>query len=99
MFDFKKQIEEFLSNNFMVATLESCNVKMSNQELLNFLFRTFPKDCISDYELNDIMTALKFERHTYSVKVDDEPELKTGWCLFSKVMVAELKNPKAVESD
>lgn len=93
MFDYVQQVTDFLQANFTPGSPEECNVKMTNAELLGFLFKIFPKDCISDYELNDIMVLLKFQRITYSVEVDGKPEIKSGWNMFSNVMV------KPVESE
>jgi len=91
MYDYKKQIEEFISQNFEVANPDECNFKMSSIDFLNFIFLTFPDGCISDYELNEIMLKLGFKRHTYTVeyveivkKVETKRyELTSGWCMNS----------------
>jgi hypothetical protein len=68
---------------------------MTTGSILDFLFKTFPKDCISDYELNDILNQLKFERATFTI----EDELLSGWFLFSETMAQALLNNKQVESE
>lgn len=98
MFDYIEQVTDFMQANFSPGSPEVCNLKMTNAELLGFLFKTFPEDCISDYELNDIMIKLKFERITYSADVDGDIEIKSGWNMFSDVMVQE-KKEKPVESE
>ena len=99
MYNYVQQIEEFIKLQFIPAHPEASNVKMSNSQLLELLFKSFPEDCITDYELNDIMVKLNYERKTFTVMIGNNPELMTGWCLFSQAMAdAQLKNT-TVESE
>lgn len=99
MYNYQEQIKSFIAKQFHPATPDLSNLKMTNGMLLEFLFQSFPKDCISDYELNDIMVSLQFERHTYILDIDGRKELQTGWCLFSETMAADLKKVQPVESE
>ena len=99
MYNYVQQIEEFIKLQFIPAHPEASNVKMSNSQLLEFLFESFPEDCITDYELNDIMIKLNYQRNTFTVKIGNTPQLMIGWCLFSKTMAdAQFNNP-TVESE
>lgn len=77
---------------------ESANTRFTSDQLLHFLFRTFPDGCISDYELNELMLKLNYKRETYTIateipqtkkeKDEGKPiqynyELCTGWCMNS----------------
>ena len=95
MYDYQEQVKAFLQEHFTPATAETANVKMTTGSILEFLFKTFPKDCISDYELNDILNQLKFERATFTI----ENELLSGWFLFSETMAQALLKTKQVESE
>lgn len=93
MLDYINTITQFLKDNFQPSKPESANVKFNTDQLLNFLFRTFPADCISDYDLNDILISLGYIRHTYVVEqyveigdkketvVEVKKSLEVGWCL------------------
>lgn len=93
MFDYLETITQFFNENFYPGNPENANVKLNSDQLLNFLFRTFPADCISDYELNDILIGLDYKRHMYTVENYCEVEkgdstiyevkksLEIGWCL------------------
>jgi hypothetical protein len=95
MLDYLETIREFLIENFTPSNPESANVKLNTDQLLGFLFRTFPADCISDYDLNDILIELEYKRFTYVVESYSEVEkdestiyevrksLEVGWCLRS----------------
>lgn len=108
MYDYITQISEFINDNFAPAeNADSANTRMSSNELLVFLFQTFPVGCISDYELNEIMLKLQYKRETYSIAIeitrskkqieDNVPatytyELCTGWCMNSKALKEKLTN-------
>lgn len=93
MLDYLETIREFLIENFNPSNPESANVKLNTDQLLGFLFGTFPADCISDYDLNDILIELGYKRYTYVVESYSEVEkddskiyevrknLTVGWCL------------------
>lgn len=92
MYDFKKQIAVFIEANFKNSTPEDANFKVTSTELLNFLFNTFPKGCIDDYDLNEIMTKLKYTRHNYIGKDNNDKEcLKSSWCMHSDLITEETK--------
>lgn len=96
MLDYIQTITEFLSENFKPSNPESANVKLNTDQLLDFLFRTFPNGCISDYDLNDILVSLNYKRHTYVVesftevgkkkekRIEVSKSLEVGWCLKSE---------------
>lgn len=96
MYDYNEQIYEFVKQNFTPAYPDLANIKFTTAEFLGFLFDTFPKGCISDYELNEILLSLDFEPFTYSVErisieKDEDGEktitksyhLVSGWCMFT----------------
>ena len=83
MYDYKEQIRNFIKLNFLPSTPEESNFKVSSNELLGYLFDIFPFECISDYELNEILVELGYERYTY---VDTKKLLVFGWCMYSKVL-------------
>jgi hypothetical protein len=95
MFDYKEQIFEFIKRNFEPTYPDLANAKFTTKEFLGFLFQVFPVGCISDYELNEILLQLEYERFTYSVetvkiemdKYGNTTEVKKynlcfGWCMF-----------------
>ena len=108
MYDYINKIVEFIKENFVPASnAEEANVKMTSDELLNFLFKTFPEGCISDYELNEIMLKLNYKRETYTIatevaqsKKEKESnfeikysyQLATGWCMNSFVLKDKMLN-------
>jgi hypothetical protein len=99
MYDYVSQISDFIKQNFAPAeNAQEANTRMSSEELLSFLFVTFPSGCISDYELNEIMLKLQYKRETYTIATaiprskkqieENVPEkfnyeLCTGWCMNS----------------
>lgn len=97
MLDYNDTITVFLKENFNPGTPENANVKLNTEQLLGFLFRTFPDDCISDYDLNDILISLGYYRYTYVVetytevgkkkdkKIEVKKSLEVGWCLKSNL--------------
>jgi len=96
MLDYIDTIREFLIENFHPSNPEIANVKLTTDQLLGFLFQTFPDGCISDYDLNDILISLGYKRFTYVVESYSEVEkddstiyevrksLQVGWCLKSE---------------
>lgn len=93
MLDYNDQISDYLKNHFEQRDPDIANFRKSTRELLGFLFSVFPQNCISDYELHDIMLELGYEVKQW---VDESfiPEedgsirvakrLTTGWCLHSE---------------
>ena len=95
MLDYPQQISDFIKANFKPIDPDRANFKQTTNGLLRFLWNTFPKDCISDYDLNDILLDLGYTRATWvedSPSFEDTPDaeittinksLVTGWCLLS----------------
>lgn len=93
MLDYIETITTFLNENFNPSNPESANVKLNTDQLLNFLFRTFPVGCISDYELNEILISSGYQRHNYVIqsfrevgkkkekRIEVSKSLEVGWCL------------------
>lgn len=108
MYDYVSQISQFLQEHFVPAdNAELSNTRLTSEELLIFLFKTFPEGCISDYELNEIMLKLKYKRETYTISIpiartkeeieSNAPikynyELCTGWCMNSLALKEKLTN-------
>lgn len=104
MFDYTNEIRNFIKLNFEPTYPDLANVKYTTDEFLAFLFLVFPVDCISDYELNDILLSLDYERHIYNIEHlsikkgkydDDEDEISksyilvSGWCMFTNKIPKE----------
>lgn len=81
MYQFDDKIKKFLQENFEPGTTETANFKYTNAELLEHLFQVFPKDCISDFELYDILLSIGYEIKSYT---NDDEENRLVWCLKSK---------------
>ncbi|RZJ71090.1 hypothetical protein [Flavobacterium sp.] len=76
MLDYEDQISDYLKANFTPSDSNKSNFNQTTRELLSFLFRTFPNDCISDYQLNSILLELGYERH--NVLVEHTVECEEG---------------------
>ena len=108
MYDYPTQIEDFIKENFEHSTPELANFKLTTQELLNFLFSVFPVDCISDYDLNDILLKLGYNRFTFvfefkevffenkNEKIRISKSLKIGWCFKSHHDLTEIVKPVSI---
>lgn len=95
MLDYKEQVEAYIKRHFKPDGPDTANVRHTNTSMSRFLFMTFPEDCISDYDLDDIMRRLGYERHQWleehQIKrrekkkefVEIHKEIVTGWCLKS----------------
>lgn len=108
MYDYVSQISQFLQEHFVPAdNAEQSNTRLTSEQLMRFLFKTFPEGCISDYELNEIMLKLKYKRETYTIEIPIEQtkeekksnapikynyELCTGWCMNSLALKEKLTN-------
>lgn len=107
MYDYKEQIKDFIAEHFSPATATLANVKMDTDQLLSFIFTTFPNGCISDYDLNEILISLGYKRTTYTIaipvaKTKEEEEknlpikftqqLCSGWCFICYALPTEIKN-------
>lgn len=60
MLDFKERIQNFISDYFKKGNRENHNVSHTTSSMLSFLFSVFPKDCISEYDLDEILQDLGF---------------------------------------
>lgn len=91
MYDYPDQIKELIRKFFSPSEPLFSDLKLSTKEMLSFLFRTFPADCISEYDLSDILLELGYKPQVYVVnkvvgegdKAKDVPTLETGWCFKS----------------
>lgn len=95
MLNYIEIVTEFINDNFQPSNPENANVKMSTEMLLGFLFKTFPVDCVSDYDLNEILVSLDYKRFTYVVeehtevgkkdnkRIEISKRIEIGWCLKS----------------
>lgn len=95
MLNYFEEISDFINENFTPSNPENANVKLTTEQLLVFLFRTFPDGCLSDYELCDILIAQGYKRFNYVLESAHEIEkgdstiyqiqktLTIGWCLKS----------------
>ncbi len=68
MLDYEDQISDYLKANFSPSCPNKSNFNQTTRELLAFLFQTFPIDCISDYQLNEILLGLGYERHNVLIE-------------------------------
>lgn len=62
MIDKTFEISAFLKKHYEPSSIEETaeELQLSTQEVLNFLFKIFPIDCIDDYELHTILTTLNY---------------------------------------
>ena len=92
MHDYQEQIAEYLKKYFEPRDPNVANFRKSTRELLVFLSQVFPQNCISDYQLHEILLEQGYEIHQWvnesfipeedgSVKV--VKSLASGWCLHS----------------
>lgn len=90
MLNYPEQIKEYLEANFTPSDEDKANFKQTTMGLLFFLFDVFPKNCISDFELNDILLELGYKRYTWleekTIEIGEDKfeihkRLVTGWCL------------------
>lgn len=91
MYNYKDQITAFIKANFQPASIEKSNIKMTTNQLLDFLFLSFPQDCISDYDLNDIMLGLQYTRTSYIIESRNAKgkiikSLAQGWLMISLLL-------------
>lgn len=97
MYDYQEKIKSFIELNFEPEYPLLAQLKLTTDQLLCFLWSGFPKECISDYQLIDILSELGYIQQLYVVelyeeKQDDEgkkiievrKKLKLGWCFKSK---------------
>lgn len=95
MYGYEIKIKAFIQNNFEPSTPENANMKLKTSQLLCFLWNTFPVDCISDYELVEILEDLGYKEALYVVEhstkrkadkrkfIEIRKSLELGWCLKS----------------
>lgn len=93
MYDYDDQIKSFLQKYFETSEEVLANIKMTTGDILEFLWNAFPKDCISDYNLVEILNDLGHKQQMYVVEnyhefVDENKNKKIkitrrielGWC-------------------
>lgn len=78
MYQFEEKIQKFLKENFVPSNLEESTHSYTNETLLEYLFSVFPKDCITDFQLYDIMSNLGYE------KIFSTDGNSLHWCLKYK---------------
>ncbi len=76
MYDYQEKVKEYLENNFVPGDTKNFNLKVSTQELLGFLFRVFPKDSISDYDLVEILHDLGYHPFNLMERISEEDKNK-----------------------
>ncbi|SEC46357.1 hypothetical protein SAMN04489761_3064 [Tenacibaculum sp. MAR_2009_124] len=76
MIDTTIPITNFIRKNFVPATIENAAYKCTNEEFLEVLFSTFPKDSIDTYELYNILINLNYTPQ----KETTADGIKTVWC-------------------
>lgn len=83
MLEYKSKIKAFVGANFKpAATKEEAHYSYTTQQLLTLLFDTFPKDCIDEFDLFDILTSLGFSSYLVEKKNDKKvKKLYTTWAL------------------
>ncbi|ALU25257.1 hypothetical protein HMPREF9714_03328 [Myroides odoratimimus CCUG 12901] len=84
MYDYQEKVKDYLENNFVPGDTHNYNLKVSTQELLSFLFKVFPRDCISDYDLVDTLQYLGYRPFNIMERIskDDKKEvLNVYWLL------------------
>lgn len=84
MYDYQEKVMEYLELNFVPGDTKNHNLKVSTQELLGFLFRVFPRDCISDYDLVDILQRLGYRPFNLMERINKEDKkeaLHVYWLL------------------
>nr|WP_322625653.1 hypothetical protein [uncultured Flavobacterium sp.] len=95
MNQYKTEIKDFIEAHFTESDPDRANFRRGTQDLLKFLWLTFPVDCISDYDLNQILSELGHTRHVwvqeFTTTTEKEDRAVTtiskvmvnGWCLMS----------------
>lgn len=93
MYNYEEKIKEFLQHNFTPSTAEKANVKLTTNGLLKFLWNTFPKDCISDYTLVQILEELNYKQTMYVIEDTEsaKTQLTLGWCFETPFDFDEVK--------
>jgi hypothetical protein len=95
MLDYDDQVKKYLEKHFRPGTGDRANLQFTTNQLLGFLWDAFPRNCISDFELDEIMIELGYERQQWVEEHYTEmgegkdqvtkvsKSLVTGWCLVS----------------
>lgn len=97
MLNYIDDIAAYIAAHFTPSNPDVANFRHTTPGLLGFLFMAFPRDCISDYELDVIMNDLGYRRWQWLVEQttsnggEGEKEtftisktLVTGWCLHTE---------------
>lgn len=91
MYDYPEKVKQYIFQNFEPSTPKMANTKMSTGQLLKFLFVVFPKDCISDYELTDILFELGYKPYNELEIIEEETEEGEEWKSKSKESKTKLR--------
>jgi len=106
--DHKTQVKEFLQQNFTPGTPDAANFKRDLPGLLQFLWHSFPEDCISAFDLDDILHSLGYKKHLWvqeEIFEDISNKKKTvivkkypvhGYCLVSPFDLDTVKTVTAI---
>lgn len=62
MIDKTLEIASFLKSHYIPGTIKETkkDLQLSTIEVLDLLFQIFPKDCIDDYEMHQLLTNLGY---------------------------------------
>ncbi|WP_353158440.1 hypothetical protein [Myroides odoratus] len=83
MYDYPEKIKDYLYDNFVPGTKENANLKKTTKELLNFLFRIFPFECIDDYQLVDILYELGYKPINLMEKNEEKQDVLSAYWLLA----------------
>ena len=77
MIDKTQEIKAFLKKHYSPGTVENSidELKLPTSALREYLFQVFPRDCIDDYDLAEILKQLGYEPHKIG-------SLQFVWCLI-----------------
>lgn len=93
MYNYEEKIKEFLQHNFTPSTALHANLKLTTNQMLCFLWNAFPKDCVSDYTLVQILEDLNYKQTMYVVEdpESNKTQLTLGWCFETPFDFDEVK--------
>lgn len=92
MYDYPQKVREYLENNFAPTRYYLANMKCTTKMLLDFLFTVFPRDCISDYELVEVLYELGYApQNVQEIMSESSPEEGEEWKESNKPKKKQLK--------
>lgn len=84
MYDYPERIKEFISVNFTSCSEKEAELKVTTVEFLEILNNCFPKNCISEFDLVEILLDLGFKEQLYVTIDENEKKRATiGWCMLT----------------